>query len=145
MRKCSPMPFDVPTLPHDMNTLGMAAHTSDASKMMPMSESDQQMMENPHKRQQHKDKSQMSLNIKRGDLSLMVDLDKNIISTLCLPFYRQPPSKAQYLLLFHNLTDGGSCINGRRYLGNTPTLIAGAGQDPALNTKMRFGLVADNN
>jgi Multicopper oxidase len=50
----------------------------------------------------------------------------------------QPPARAQYLLLFHTLLDPQrgalTCINGRRFLGNTPTLIAGA------STKMRFGV-----
>jgi hypothetical protein len=46
----------------------------------------------------------------------------------------QPPAQAQYLLLFHELAGGLTCINGRVFLGNTPTLIAGA------KTKMRFGV-----
>jgi hypothetical protein len=45
------------------------------------------------------------------------------------------PAKARYLQLFHNLGDAAMCINGRKYLDNTPPLIAG------LNTRMRFGLV----
>jgi hypothetical protein len=55
-----------------------------------------------------------------------------------------PPTKALYLQLFHELHDDpkndnrGSYINGRRNLGNTPTLIGG------INTKMRFGLGAMN-
>jgi hypothetical protein len=47
----------------------------------------------------------------------------------------QPPEKAQYLLLFHELgRTGAVCINGRLFLGNTPTIIAGP------KTKMRFGV-----
>ena len=58
-----------------------------------------------------------------------------------------PPTKALYLQLFHELHDEidvnspnkrGSYINGRRNLGNTPTLIGGT------NTKMRFGIGAMN-
>src|SRR5207244_1772521 len=53
--------------------------------------------------------------------------------------YFAPPSKALYLQLFHALTGlgamGGVLINGRQYLGNTPTLIAGP------ETLMRFGVV----
>jgi len=49
----------------------------------------------------------------------------------------QPPAQAQYLLLFHELGKTGAvCINGRLFLGNTPTIIAG------LKTKMRFGVAA---
>ncbi len=48
-----------------------------------------------------------------------------------------PPSDALYLQLFHELTGAPAAmlINGRQYLGNTPTLIAGPG------TLMRFGVV----
>ena len=48
-----------------------------------------------------------------------------------------PPAKAQYLLLFHALgrREQLACINGRLFLGNTPTLVAG------LETKLRFGVV----
>ncbi len=57
--------------------------------------------------------------------------------------YQPPPTKALYLMLFHTLTGlgsaGGMLINGRQYLGNTPTLIAG----PA--TLMRFGVIGMGN
>ena len=60
-----------------------------------------------------------------------------------------PPNHALYLQLFHELHDEsdfsgpepgrrGSYINGRRNLGNTPTLIGG------ITTKMRFGVGAMN-
>lgn len=49
--------------------------------------------------------------------------------------YRTPPAKAQILQLFHTLYDGSTCINGRQYLGNTPTVISGP------STLMRFGVV----
>jgi len=39
------------------------------------------------------------------------------------------------LQLFHQLGDVFSCINGRQYLGNTPTIVSGR------NTLMRFGVV----
>ena len=45
------------------------------------------------------------------------------------------PSKALYIQLFHSFGDAGMCINGRKYLGNTPTPIAGP------NTLMRFGVI----
>jgi plastocyanin/FtsP/CotA-like multicopper oxidase with cupredoxin domain len=65
-----------------------------------------------------------------------------VITRLCTPRFRDPPDAAQYLLLFHNLGrpgDVGMAVNGRKYLGNTPTVVAGE------NTKMRFGLVAMGN
>jgi plastocyanin/FtsP/CotA-like multicopper oxidase with cupredoxin domain len=58
-------------------------------------------------------------------------------------FYFPPPSKALYLQLFHTLTGlgtmGGMLINGRQYLGSTPTLIAGP------ETLMRFGVIGMGN
>ncbi len=72
----------------------------------------------------------------------LVDASNNIIAT---------PVKALYLQLFHELKDAtdlkddgsfsdtrGSYINGRKNLGNTPTLVGG------VNTQMRFGLGAMN-
>jgi plastocyanin len=57
--------------------------------------------------------------------------------------YFPPPSKALYLQLFHTLTGlgtmDGMLINGRQYLGNTPTLIAGP------ETLMRFGVIGMGN
>jgi plastocyanin len=55
--------------------------------------------------------------------------------------YFSPRSKALYLQLFHTLTGSGASmlINGRQYLGNTPTLIAGP------ETLMRFGVIGMGN
>jgi plastocyanin len=39
------------------------------------------------------------------------------------------------LQLYHTIRNGATCINGRQWLGNTPTLIAGR------DTRMRFGVV----
>jgi plastocyanin len=50
--------------------------------------------------------------------------------------YRTPPSKQLILQLFHSLQDESKmCINGRQYLGNTPTILSGT------STRMRFGVV----
>ena len=49
--------------------------------------------------------------------------------------YRTPPTKLLALQLFHKLGDVWSCINGRQFLGNTPTILSGPG------TLMRFGVV----
>jgi hypothetical protein len=60
---------------------------------------------------------------------------RSIIGAL-MPHYRTPPSRAQYLLLFHELVGvRGMCINGRVWLGNTPTVVGGP------QTVMRFGVV----
>jgi len=78
--------------------------------------------------------------IQRGELLLELDKELLRFPRFCLPFYRDPPAKAQYLLLFHNLAGGAMmCINGRKFLGNTPTVVAGTG------THMRFGVVGMGN
>lgn len=52
------------------------------------------------------------------------------------PVFRTPVTKALYLQLYHVLASApGMSINGRTFLGNTPTMIAGR------NTLMRFGIV----
>jgi plastocyanin/FtsP/CotA-like multicopper oxidase with cupredoxin domain len=76
--------------------------------------------------------------IQRGDLLLEANADFSIFRRYCIRNYRNPPSQALYLLLFHSLDKGPPgqmYINGRTFLGNTPTLIAGT------STKMRFGVV----
>ncbi|HEV2200242.1 MAG TPA: multicopper oxidase domain-containing protein [Bryobacteraceae bacterium] len=73
--------------------------------------------------------------ILEGPFALELDKDLAFIERLCLPIYRTPPSKALFLQLFHALQGVDTCINGRVYLGNTPTLLAG------IATRMRFGVV----
>lgn len=80
-----------------------------------------------------KDKDLIALNL-FDDLDLIINIKDLVIKFFGFCHFRTPPSNGQYLLLFHEL-NGVQCINGRQYLGNTPTLIAG------LNTKMRFGVV----
>jgi FtsP/CotA-like multicopper oxidase with cupredoxin domain len=77
--------------------------------------------------------------IQRSDFTLELNEEFNLIRRLCFSVYRTPPNQAVYLQLFHSLGDVGTCINGRTYLGNTPTMVAGP------NTKMRFGVVAMGN
>jgi FtsP/CotA-like multicopper oxidase with cupredoxin domain/plastocyanin len=50
-----------------------------------------------------------------------------------------PPKRALYLQLFHTMGhNSGMTINGRKFLGNTPTMLAGP------ETLMRFGVVGMN-
>ena len=53
----------------------------------------------------------------------------------CLTSYRTPPTKLLCLQLLHTVRNGTTCINGRQWLGNTPTILAGR------DTRMRFGVV----
>ena len=70
-----------------------------------------------------------------GDFDFELDDELARIITICLPGFRTPPARAQYLQLFHTLSGQGMCINGRKWLGNTPTVVAGP------QTQMRFGVV----
>lgn len=74
-----------------------------------------------------------------GDLVLELNPELTKFTVFCPRFYRTPPAKAQYLLLFHHMPGVGMCINGRKFLGNTPTVIAGP------QTNMRFGVVGMGN
>src|SRR5262249_26065885 len=52
--------------------------------------------------------------------------------------YVPPPKKVTYLQLYHEMTGAGMLINGRKWLGNPPTVLGG------VDTKMRFGVVGMN-
>lgn len=43
-----------------------------------------------------------------------------------------PPSAVEHILVVHELTGAGECINGRQWLGNTPTLLT------RLNARTKF-------
>lgn len=74
--------------------------------------------------------------VKQGDLLLHLNRRFDELIAFCFRSYRTPPAKALYLQLYHEMqTAPGMCINGRTYLGNTPTVVGG------INTKMRFGVV----
>jgi plastocyanin len=71
-----------------------------------------------------------------GNFQLELDAKLEMIHRFCTSRYLTPPARAQYLLLFHEMAGVGVCINGRKFLGNTPTLLASP------TTHMRFGAVA---
>ena len=78
--------------------------------------------------------------IDRGGTLLELDQTFTNIFRFCIRNYRNPPTKGLYLLLFHELTGAnGMAINGRIFLGNTPTIVSGT------QTKMRFGVVGMGN
>jgi FtsP/CotA-like multicopper oxidase with cupredoxin domain len=61
--------------------------------------------------------------------------DLTAISRLFLPRYRTPPQRLVIMQLYQTLQGIGVCINGRVFLGNTPTVLAG------VDTKIRIGVV----
>ncbi len=74
--------------------------------------------------------------VKQTDVLLHLDNDFRQLVAFCFRRYKKPPTKALYLQLYHEMPAApGMCINGRTYLGNTPTVVGG------IDTKMRFGVV----
>ncbi|HAL25743.1 MAG TPA: multicopper oxidase domain-containing protein [Jatrophihabitantaceae bacterium] len=133
---CFPFARDVPAdvLPHDLIGLGLEAPAAHGSMGAPMSAAMRALADEPRGRGST-GPPDPARSIQRGDL--VFELDPKLVKfhRLCFPNYRQPPAKALYLQLFHTLGDAGMCINGRKYLGNTPTMVAGP------QTRMRFGVV----
>jgi FtsP/CotA-like multicopper oxidase with cupredoxin domain len=133
---CFPFARDIPAdvLPHDLIGLGLDAPAPHGVVGVPMGMAMRALGDEPPGRgtvgPPHPARS-----IQRGDL--VFELDQKLVKfhRLCLPNYRPPPAKALYLQVFHTLGDAGMCINGRKYLGNTPTIVAGP------QTRMRFGVV----
>src|SRR4051794_32581259 len=72
--------------------------------------------------------------LRYGKAEIELTNDMSWVKMVSLGTYRAPPDQALYLLLFHELEGVGMCINGRQFLGNTPTLVAG------VQTRMRFGV-----
>ena len=70
-----------------------------------------------------------------GEFSFELNDKLTAITKFCLPTFRTPPTKALFLQLYHEFANVGMSVNGRKYLGNTPTVVAG----PA--SKMKFGVV----
>jgi|GEM_PF-1678227 len=147
--QCRPFPFPFPVgvLPHDLERLGLIKDLPSAHGMMNMPESADETDKEEHPaRRKGKKATEVEevgeqdlipeLTVRRGDLLFELSKDRTQIVRICFPIFRNPPTKGLYLQLFHTLTGtSGMMINGRTYMGNTPTIVAGP------NTKMRFGVV----
>jgi len=135
---CIRFPFDVPILPHDLNSVVTAAMSGDEDAMV-MMDAENTMSETIHapksKNKMKKDQMNNLVKVRSGNMAFEIDTKKRIVISTCHSFFTDPPKKALYLLLLHTLKDVGMCINGRKFLGHTPTLIAGT------DTIMRFGIV----
>ena len=137
--RCFPFPGDLHILPHDLEGLGLRhgdvpghghAALPAASQSWPAAG------KKPPKEDAEGRRPILERLIKRGDFLFELDEKFEVMKQLCLRRYDTPPSKALYLQLFHTL-DGvsGMIINGRTFMGNTPTMVAGR------DTRMRFGIV----
>ena len=131
---CFPFPFDVPASPTDLGGLG-APGAPQGQGMMTMPTGIEGAIKAIRKAGGEERPLIAARTIRHGDFLFELDEKLEKFRELCLPFYITPPNKAQYLLLFHTLGDAGMCINGRKFLGNTPTVVSGP------TTLMRFGVV----
>lgn len=140
--QCFPLPgLDQALLPHDLEGLGLAAgglhgHAAAARTGNLL---DVALDAARHGGAMHKHGGtapDFARLIRRGDLLVELDDKLGLLHRICFPRYLAPPSKALYLQLFHTLNGvAGMIINGRTFLGNTPTMIGGR------DTRMRFGVV----
>lgn len=134
-------PFrEVRVLPGDLEGLGVAAAPGPSTgemAEMEMSEEPKPKRGKPAEAEHEQGLPVFARTIRRGNLLLELDEKLQIIRKICISHYRTPPTKALYLQLFHTLSGapGMMMINGRTFLGNTPTMVAGP------NTRMRFGVV----
>lgn len=149
--RCFPFDFDLPLLPHHLEGLRrvrpqeeveLVPATEDAEATFALVQEKAGKKEGKYEREErgepgHEIKSAFALEL--GPVALEIARDLKIVRGFCLRRYIDPPEKLQILQYYHELPGVTMTINGRRFLGNTPTVIAG----PA--TKMRFGLAAMNN
>lgn len=137
--RCFPFPGDLRILPHDLEGLGLRhddvpghGHAAAHAGSHPAPAAGKK----PPKEDTEGRRPVLERLLQRGDFLFELDNKLEVIKGLCLRRYDTPPAKALYLQLFHTL-DGvpGMIINGRTFMGNTPTLVAGR------DTRMRFGVV----
>jgi plastocyanin/FtsP/CotA-like multicopper oxidase with cupredoxin domain len=140
--RCFPFPIrDLAILPHDLAGLGLTTqgnhgHGAELASGNLLDITLEAARHGGPKHEHGEKAPEFSRLIRRGEL--LVEFDKKLekIARLCLPRFVTPPAKALYLQLFHTLSGvAGMIINGRTFMGNTPTLIAGR------ETRMRFGVV----
>ncbi len=131
-------PFrEIRALPHDLEGLGSVSGKAGEHQMAAMAKGTKPKREKPNPEPEPEGRPPiLERTIRRGDVLFELDEKLEVIRSICLRHYRTPPTKALYLQLFHTLTGApGMSINGRTFLGNTPTMVAGP------STRMRFGVV----
>ena len=129
--QCVPLPTPIPVSSTDLENARLARHTEQGLKLLKQPES-------KTGKGYHDGDEEVAYVLKHGDTLFKLDQELMSITHFCLPVYIDPPEQAQYLQYFHELPGVGMTINGRTFLGNTPTLIGGP------ETKMFFGLAAMN-
>jgi plastocyanin len=145
--RCFPFPGleDIRVLPHDLAGLGEihAAQHAGRHAGSPFFGQLAHLARVEHPRHQDTEKErgeepdpEIDRIVSRGDLLLEFDEKLERFHRLCFAIYRTPPTRGLFLQLFHTLNGvSGMAINGRVYMGNTPTIVSGR------ETRMRFGVV----
>jgi FtsP/CotA-like multicopper oxidase with cupredoxin domain/plastocyanin len=141
-----PTPLSIATLPHDLSGLKLPSdmHLEAGMPEMPAAHATPAPRRNPRAADTAAAANVgppiMERLIERDGLLFEADAKLTLIARFCVRHYRTPPAKALYLTLFHEMTGApGMAMNGRVFLGNTPTMVAGT------STKMRFGVVGMGN
>jgi len=153
--RCFPFDFELPLLPHQLEGLrhvmpqeeGVelveATRDAEATSALLQERADERENEGEerdqagyHNQPEHEIGSEFALEL--DPFVLEVDRDLQIIPRFCIRVYINPPRRLQILQYYHELPGVPMAINGRQFLGNTPTVIAG------LESKMRFGLAGMN-
>ncbi len=141
---CFPFPGPrITVLPHDLEGLGVRhddvpghAHGAGRAAAADVREPEAAAEKKPGEEVAAGTRPVLERLIRRGDFLFELDDKLEALRSLCLRRYDPPPSKALYLQLFHTLNGvSGMIINGRTFMGNTPTLVGGR------ETRMRFGVV----
>lgn len=136
---CFPPPFPIPILSHAAELIGRS-HSSPGAipqgdEMAEMTEVEGDVGHAPSRPDDEEGSAHEVAHLADLDHVLLdLDLEDLLIRRFCFRRYRTP-ERALYLQLYHTLGSAGVCINGRTFLGNTPTMIAGE------TTHMRFGVV----
>lgn len=145
---CFPFPLEarIGVLPHQLENLGQSAAGGDMGTMSMMAAAMAEGAAEEAKGEKGGRKAKAAPEPKSkhapaehllhvGEMAFRLDQKLSVITGFCFSRYRTPPSKALYLQLYHEFANIGMCVNGRKYLGNTPTMLSGP------TTKMKFGVV----
>ena len=149
--RCFPFDFDLPLLPHHLEGLrrvrteqdfDLVSATEDAEatfSLLEKKDAGKKKKGGTKKNNDEESDIREAFALEQGPFALEIAKDLQIIRRFCIRRYIDPPKKLQILQYYHELPGVNMTINGRRFLGNTPTVIAGP------DTKMRFGCAAMNN
>jgi plastocyanin len=155
--RCVPFDFELPLLPHQLEDLRRVVPQEEGVELIEATkeaeatsgllqeradEGEERDRAGHHNQPVRHENSQEDISsdfaLESGPFVLEVDRDLRSIRRMCTRVYVDPPRRLQILQYYHELPGVFMTINGRRFLGNTPTVIAG------VESKMRFGVAGMN-